>query len=344
MTIQANDPIYAHLLYKILRIRMVEEQIATRYQEEKMRCPVHLSIGQEAIAVMVCENLNETDLVVSTHRAHAHYLAKGGSLRGLVSELYGKITGCTQGRGGSMHLSNLQSGFVASTAIVGNIVPIGVGLAFAEQFKKTNIITCIFLGDAAIEEGVFYESLNFAVLKKLPVIFICENNLYSVNTPLHIRQPANRSISEMVKGMGAKSRCLDGNDSLNNFNLVCDVIKDLRDNGGVWFLEFETYRYKVHCGPEDDRHPERPEAEQNSWFSKDPVHLLKSQLLKSESISNEQVKNWRCEIQKEIDDAFDFAETSSFPLPEHRFDHQYAESRSEWLESMMKLKREELVS
>src|SRR3990167_1175311 len=181
--------IHQHLFYKTVRIRMVEEKIAACYSQAKMRCPTHLSIGQEAVAVMICENLLPTDLAVSTHRAHANYLAKGGSLQKLIAELYGKATGCTRGRGGSMNLSDLSVGFVASTAIVANTVPVGVGLAFSQQMKNNGALTCIFLGDAAVEEGAVYEALNFAVLKKLPVIFACENNRYSVNTPLVLRQP-----------------------------------------------------------------------------------------------------------------------------------------------------------
>ncbi len=323
------------LFYKILRIRMVEEEIAARYPQGKMRCPTHLSIGQEAIAVMVCENLRSSDLAVSTHRAHAHYLAKGGSLRKLIAELYGKVTGCTQGRGGSMNLSDLNVGFVASTAIVANTVPIGVGLAFSQHLKKENAVTCVFLGDAAVEEGVFYESLNFAVLHKLPVIFICENNLYSVNTPLHLRQPKNRTISEMAKVLGAKTKRLDGNDVTGSFTLVCDAVKDLRDDGGVWFLELETYRYKVHCGPEDDRHSDRPKAELDYWLSRDPVVLLQTQLSKSNPGFAQQAAAWRLEIQKEINEAFDFAEQSEFPPAEDRFLYQYAAGREEWLESLL---------
>ncbi len=337
---EARAKIYSGLFYKTLRIRMVEEEIATRYSQAKMRCPTHLSTGQEAVSVMVCENLSSSDLVVSTHRAHAHYLAKGGSLRKLIAELYGKVTGCTQGRGGSMNLSDLSAGFVASTAIVGNSIPIGVGLAFSQSLKKSDAVTCVFLGDAAVEEGVFYESINFSVLKKLPVIFICENNFYSVNTPLHLRQPKNRIISKMVEAIGAKTKRLDGNDIINNFSQVCDVMKDLRSSGGVWFLELETYRYKVHCGPEDDRNSGRPKDEFDYWKSRDPIVLLQAQLLESNPAFTQQIENWRLEIQKEINDAFDFAEQSSFPPAEDRFLYNYADNRQEWLEAALNKQNE----
>lgn len=336
----SNQDPYKEIFYKILRIRMIEEEIAARYPQGKMRCPTHLSIGQEAVAVMMGEYFNPQDLMVSTHRGHAHYLAKGGSLNRLIAELYGKVTGATAGRGGSMNLSDLEAGFVASTAIVGNTVPIGVGLAFAEQLKKTDAVSCVLLGDAAVEEGVVYESLNFAILKKLPVIFVCENNLYSVNTPIHLRQPAERSIYEMARGIGAKAEQLDGNDVMASFHDLGAVMKDLRQHGGVWFLEFQTYRYKIHCGPEDDSGADRPREERDYWFARDPMVLLQNDLLKSQQISMEMISDWRFNIQQEISAAFDFAERSDFPLAEDRFLHKYAESREQWLEAALNQQQE----
>ena len=343
MTDRLNKIQFKEIFHKILRIRMIEEEIAKRYSQGKMRCPTHLSIGQEAVAVMICENFTHNDLMVSTHRGHAHYLAKGGDLKRLIAELYGKVTGSTCGRGGSMNLSDLTVGFVASTAIVGNTVPIGVGLAFSQQLKKDDGISCVLLGDAAVEEGVVYESLNFAVLKKLPVIFVCENNLYSVNTPIHLRQPADRSIYEMAKAIGAKSKRFDGNDVVASYSQVGDVIKDLRQNGGVWFLEFQTYRYKVHCGPEDDQGSDRPSDEFDRWFARDPVFLLQTYLQETKLISMREISDWRAQIQNEINLAFDFAEKSAFPPAEDRFLHKYAEGRQAWLEEILNGQKEELV-
>ena len=168
------------LLFQMKRIRHVEEKIAARYHEGKMRCPTHLSIGQEAVASAVGLSLRRDDFAISTHRAHAHYLGKGGNLQAMIAEIYGRATGCSGGRGGSMHLIDLSAGFVGSTAIVGNSIPIGVGLGLSAKLHGTEQISCVFLGDGAIEEGVFYESANFAVVKRLPVLFLCENNFYSV--------------------------------------------------------------------------------------------------------------------------------------------------------------------
>ena len=162
------------LYQQMLRIRLVEEEIAKRYSEQKMRCPTHLSIGQEAVAVGVSSALTVEDKVYSSHRAHAHYLAKGGSVDKLIAELYGKQTGCTGGRGGSMHLCDLDAGFMASTAIVANSIPLAVGHALHLQTQNVEAISVAYFGDGATEEGAFYESLNFAVLKSLPVLFVCE--------------------------------------------------------------------------------------------------------------------------------------------------------------------------
>jgi pyruvate dehydrogenase E1 component alpha subunit len=333
---------YKKLFYEVLRIRLIEEAISDRYPEGKMRCPVHLSIGQEAVSVMVCDNLNSSDLVVSSHRAHAHYLAKGGSLRKFIAELYGKKTGCTQGRGGSMNLSDLSAGFVASKAIIGNTIPVGVGLALSQQLKKNEEITCVFFGDAAVEEGVFFESLNVAVLKKLPIVFICENNFYSVNTHLDLRQPKGRSICELAKSIGAQSEQFDGNDILSCFDSVQDIFRDVRKKNTVWFVEFLTYRHKVHCGPEadlDERY--RPKEEIDYWLARDPLNLFEDGLLSLSIISMEDIARYRLQVLAEINDAFDFAEQSPFPNVEDAFKHQYAESNLDWLKINLAHQNEE---
>ena len=196
----------------LFRIRSVEEEIAKRYNESKMRCPVHLSIGQEGVSAAFSQLVTKKDFAVSSHRGHAHYLGKGGNLNKMIAEIYGKKTGCSKGRGGSMHLIDLDVNFMGTSAIVGNSIPIGVGLGLSAKLKNTNQISFIFFGEGAIEEGVFYESINFATLKKLPVIFICENNLYSVYSPLSVRQPKGRSISKMVRNIGPNAISCDGND------------------------------------------------------------------------------------------------------------------------------------
>jgi len=298
-------------LYRsMLRIRMVEEEIANRYSEWKMRCPTHLSIGQEGVAVAIGTLLRDDDYVVSTHRSHAHYLGKGGDLNRMIAELYGKETGCSGGRGGSMHLIDESVGFKGSTAIVGNTMPIGVGLALSIQLNTGDQVSCIYIGDGSTEEGVFYESVNFAAVRGLPVLFVCENNFYSVYSPLSVRQPKNRKIHEMVQALGIESNAGDGNNTDEICKLGAEAIDKIRETGQPQFLEFSTYRWREHCGPNYDNDiGYRSEDEFETWKKKDPLLFLKNQLGIDDAENNE-IKEV---IKNEINDAFEFAENSAFP-------------------------------
>lgn len=312
------------LYQSMLRIRLIEEAIADRYSEQKMRCPTHLSIGQEAVAVGVSSVLGLNDKVYSSHRAHAHYLAKGGSLNKLIAELYGKETGCTGGRGGSMHLCDLSTGFMASTAIVANSIPLAVGHALALKAQKSSDVSVTYFGEGATEEGAFYESLNFAVLKSLPVLFVCENNQYSVYSPLKVRQPNSRNISALAKEMGAFVISVDGNDAQQVAEAASQAIQYIQSGQGPAFLECHTYRHREHCGPNfDDDLGYRPEGELAVWLEKDPVLLSKIKL--KENITDVQFDQIRLAINDEIESAFEFAENSSFPNPLNNEKFVYAE-------------------
>ena len=300
--------VYYDLYYRMKRIRSVEEEIAKKYNEGKMRCPVHLSIGQEAVSAGFSKAIDKKDFAVSTHRGHAHYLGKGGSLKSMIAELYGKSTGCSNGKGGSMHLIDLDVNFIGTSAIVGNSIPVGVGLALSAKLKKTNQISCIFLGDGAVEEGVFYESLNYSALKKLPVLYICENNLYSVYSPLSVRQPKGRSITKMVESIGVASEYVETTDVFELYQKILEKI-DLVRSEGPQFLEFATYRWREHCGPNFDNNiGYRSEKEFEEWKSKDSIQSLKNNLTNNNLI--EKIHN---NIANEIKEAFEFAETSPFP-------------------------------
>jgi len=296
------------------KIRFTEERIADKYSEQKMRCPTHLSIGQEAVAAAAGYALRLDDFAVSTHRAHAHYLGKGACLNKMIAEIYGKSTGCSAGKGGSMHLIDTSVGFMGSTAIVGGTIPVGVGLGLSIQLKKTDQISCVFVGDGAIEEGVFYESLNFALVRHLPVLFICENNLYSVYSPLSVRQPKNREIWKMVEGMGATVGSGDGNDVMESYQIISNSIEKLRSGSGPIFLEFSTYRWREHCGPNYDNDiGYRSEGEFLEWKTRDPICVFESKLLQSGVLSDTQLMDMNQNIESEIDEAFQFAEDSPFP-------------------------------
>ena len=240
------------LLEQMLRIRTIELEISRRYPEGKMRTPTHLSVGQEAAAVGVCSVLKPGDQVVSTHRAHAHYLAMGGSLNALIAELYGRATGCSGGMGGSMHLVDRSVGFMGSTSIVGGTIPIGVGLAWAKKLRKEPGIVVVFHGDAAVEEGVWHESANFASLHKLPVLFVCENNSYSCYTHISERQP-DRPLTRLAQGHRLGLYSTNSRDPYKIAGIARQVRAAVESKGPI-FLEIKTDRYLEHCGPNGDDH------------------------------------------------------------------------------------------
>lgn len=296
------------LFESMLRIRLVEESIANKYSEQKMRCPTHLSIGQEAIAVGVCANLTSQDQVLSTHRAHAHYLAKGGCLNSMMAEIYGKASGCSKGMGGSMHLIDTSVGFMGSTAIVANTIPVAVGLALEKKLTRKKSIACVFFGDGATEEGAFYESVNFAIIHSLPILFICENNLYSVYSGLEVRQPVDRKIYKMVRAMGISAQHGNGNDVEEVARKVKHAKTMILKSGGPQFLEFDTYRWREHCGPNFDNNiGYREESEFLKWKKKDPLKNFYSE--NSQKYIDRKIDT----ISQEIDDAHQFADDSKFP-------------------------------
>ncbi len=323
--VKPNRELGLHLLHGMERIRLVEEEIAERYPQGKMRCPTHLSIGQEAAAMAVCAGLDKSDLAISSHRAHAHYLAKGGDLNAMLAEIYGKVTGCCRGRGGSMHLSDSAVGFMGSTAIVGNSIPIGVGLALSLQLKKTKGVSVIFFGDGCVEEGSFYESANFAAVRKLPVLFVCENNFYSVYSPLSVRQPEGRQIFKMVEAMGIASAIANGNDIEASYGEAQKALEYVRSGDGPFFLELTTYRWREHCGPDYDNHiGYRSEAEFLEWQAKDPILAYEKVLEYRSWLTEDDLLLMRAQLAAEIDKAFTYAEMSDFPAQEEAFSDEYA--------------------
>ena len=301
------------LLRGILRIRRVEEAIADRYSEQEMRCPVHLCIGQEAIAVGVCDALSNDDVMFGNHRAHGHYLAKGGSLNAMIAELYGRATGCCGGRGGSMHLIDLDVGFLGATPIVGGTVPLAVGAAWAASLKKEKRVSVIFLGDGCFEEGVVHESMNFAALHKLPVVFVCENNRFSVYTRLNERQP-DRPIYKVAEAHGISSYTGNGNDIEEILALSRKAVDLARNGEGPQFLEFHVYRWREHCGPDFDDHLNYRTAQEINDGKEDcPIARYVDFLEQNGGLNRHELDRLELEIQGEIAAAFDFALSSSKP-------------------------------
>ncbi len=298
----------------MLFIREVENMISSKYSEQEMRCPVHLSIGQEAVAVGICENLKITDQVLSAHRSHAHYLAKGGSLDAMIGELYGKEIGCAKGKGGSMHLIDIDAGIVAAVPIVGSTLPIAVGVAWSNKLKKNNKITCVFFGDGATEEGVFQESLDFAALHGLKILFVCENNLYSVYSHLNKRQSKNRKICKISKSLGVESKKYFGNDIIKTYYNAKKAIGYIKKNNSPFLLELDTYRHLEHCGPNSDDHLNyRDKKEVLYWKSKCPILLAKKHLIRNKICNEAEIKNYQKEIIIKINKSFTKAKNSPFP-------------------------------
>lgn len=317
--------ILRRLYFDMLRIRRVEEKIAELYPHQEMRCPVHLCVGQEAVAVGVCANLSRDDYVQSGHRSHGHYLAKGGNLKAMMAELYGKVTGCSKGKGGSMHLVDLSVGFLGATPIVASTIPIAVGTALGSVLRGIHRVSVILFGEAATEEGVFHESVNFAAVKKLPVVFVCENNLYSVYSPLRVRQPEGREVYCLAKGHGVESYQGDGNDVIEVYQLAECAVCKAREGEGPTFLEFKTYRWREHCGPYyDNELGYRTETEFLEWKERCPIKRMREYLLREGILCNQDIERAESELDVEIEDAVMFAKESPFPEEWHLLEDVYA--------------------
>jgi TPP-dependent pyruvate/acetoin dehydrogenase alpha subunit len=300
---------------QMARIRRAEEAIVALYPEQEIRCPTHLSIGQEAVAVGVCQALAERDTVLSGHRCHAHYLAKGGSLRGMFAELYGKATGCCGGKGGSMHLASPDAGMLGASAIVAGTVPMAVGAALAAVLRGTDDVSVAFFGDAAVEQGVMHESLAFAALRALPVLFVCENNLYATLTPLSQRQ-VSVDIWPRAGAHGLAAVGVDGNDVVAVYEAGRTAVARARRGEGPTFIEAKTYRWREHVGPNFDIDiGYRTQIELDDWIARDPLARLAGTLEKDGILTAAGRAALDAELEAEVSDAVSFAKASPFPEP-----------------------------
>ena len=304
----------------IYRIRRAEEEVARLYPSDKIKSPVHLSIGQEALSVGVCEALDPQDIVFGTYRSHALYLAKTADLKGFFAELFGKSTGCCQGKGGSMHLANLEMGMMGTSAVVATTIPQAVGYAYAIKMKGEKKIVAVFLGDGSTEEGVFHESLNFAALKALPIIFICENNGYAIHTHQSQRQHM-ADISAIVRAHGIETKRVDNSDSRALYKIVKSASHSMRtEKAKPLFIECFTSRWKEHVGPQEDFYlGYRSEHDVEEWKKSDDVIKLGACLTE---VVKSQIER---EVEAEIQVAIKFAEDSPFPTKDALFKDVYFE-------------------
>ncbi len=307
------------MLKTMMRIRAFEEEIIKVYPEEEIRSPNHLYIGHEAVATGVCAALRAGDKVFSYYRSHGHFLAKGGDSKAMMAELYGKTTGSNKGRGGSMLLASPQTGFMGSTAIVGGGIPIAVGLALSFKMQKKSDIVVSFFGDAAADEGILYESLNFAALKRLPIIFVCENNFYAVESPIESRQSAPENIAKRAGTYKMPSAKIDGNDILAVFEETSNAVNRIVNGEGPSFIEAQTYRWREHVGPGLDHEKGwRPKEEWEAWQKKCPIKRFKLALFDKGILFDFEKGRFTVdkltliedEIRCDIENAFSFAKNS----------------------------------
>jgi len=303
----SDKNLISRLFYSIYKIRWVEKQIAEIYPTDVIKSPVHLSIGQEAVSVGVCDALETDDVVFGTYRGHALYLAKGGDLNAMMAELYGKIDGCCRGKGGSMHLIDTSVNMMGTSAIVASSIPQAVGYAMSLKYKKSRQVVVCFFGDGATNEGVFHESINFASLKQLPILFVCENNNYAIHSPIKDRsvQPNLYKLAEANK---IPSYVLQEDNVIELRGLVLKLVKDMRSGSGPQFIEAYTHRWLEHVGPDEDWHLNyRSPEEIASWKINDQLDILGDMLSFNNKIAIEN------EVKAETRDAMKFAAQSSFP-------------------------------
>lgn len=299
----------------MLKIRKFEEKVAELVSSREIITPCHLYIGQEAVATGVSAALRKEDYVFSTHRSHGHYIAKGGDIKALMAELYCKATGCSRGRGGSMHLSSPDVGFPGSSAIVAGTIPLAVGAALAFSIEKSDRVSVAFFGDGAVNEGVFYESLNFAALKKLPAIFICENNLFSTHMPISACL-ADTRIYKKAEAFNMPGVRIDGNNVAEVFMVAKKAVEDARLGKGPALIECMTYRWRGHVGPFYDVDKGlRSKEELEYWMNRCPIKVFEEFLLMQEFISESEKNHIYEDIEREIEEALIFAKDSPHPDP-----------------------------
>lgn len=315
-----NSEILIALYKSMLKIRLAEEKIAEIYPTDAIQSPVHLCIGQEAISAGVCLPLEKTDHIYGTYRGHGIYIAKGGGMKPLFAELYAKETGCSRGKGGSMHLVAPEAGVMGCSAIVASTIPLAAGDALAAQMQGSRRLNVAFFGDGAVEEGVFFETLNFAALKNLPVIFICENNNYAVHSRVSDRRK-QMEIFRLGESLGVPGSRHDGNDATAVYSAMTQAVEKTRQGGGPVLLEFMTYRLYEHVGVAMDHQVAYREKDKlDQALKSDPLVQAEVLLKKSCGVSDADLNQWKTAANREIAEAVKFAEESSFPSPEQLYE------------------------
>ncbi|MDI3528883.1 MAG: acetoin:2,6-dichlorophenolindophenol oxidoreductase subunit alpha [Thermoanaerobacter sp.] len=307
---------------RMVKIRKFEEKVAELFAQGKVLGFVHLYIGEEATAVGVCENLEDKDYITSTHRGHGHLIAKGGDLKYMMAELYGKETGYCKGKGGSMHIADATKGILGANGIVGGGFPIAAGAALSAKMRGTDQVAVCFFGDGASNQSTFHEALNIASIWKLPVVFVCENNLYGIS----MRQDKHQAIEDVADraiGYGIPGVTVDGNDVLAVYEVAKEAINRARSGAGPTLVECKTYRYRGHF--EGDPTIYRSKEEVEEWLAKDPILRLSKHILDNDVATEKELKDIEARIVEEVEEAVRFAEESPYPKEEAAVEDVYTD-------------------
>lgn len=322
MTLDLPKESLVKMYRKMLEIRFFEEKVFGLYGQNLVPGTIHLYAGEEAVAVGVCSALSKDDYITSTHRGHGHCIAKGADLKRTMAEILGKKTGYCKGKGGSMHIADFSIGMLGATAVVGAGLPIAVGAGLSARLRKTGQVVACFFGEGASNQGTFHESINMASAWKLPVIFVCENNLYAMGTRqsriMNIENIADRAVSYGIPGVS-----VDGNDVLAVYEAACVAVERARRGEGPTLIECKTYRQKGHSRVDPAKY--RPREEVEGWLQRDPIKRLRHKLIQTVISTEAELQEIEKEVSSEIEDAVKFAVESTFPAPEEALEDVYAQ-------------------
>jgi pyruvate dehydrogenase E1 component alpha subunit len=321
-TMNLNQDQAQKLLYQMLLIRRFEEKAAEMYTKEKIRGFLHLYIGEEAVAVGVLQALQPEDNVMCTYREHGHALVRGMEPGVIMAEMYGKLEGCSRGRGGSMHLFDAKTKFYGGNAIVAGHLAMAVGLGLADKKLQRNQITCCFFGEGAMAEGAFHEAMNLAALWQVPVLFVCENNLYAMGTALRYTH-AQMDLEKKGAAYGIASSSVDGMDLMAVMQATNEAADSVRQTGQPHFLVCNTYRFRAHSMFDAELYREKKEVEE--WKQRDPISSFKEQLLQQKLLTDEDYQAMEKQVEQEVEQAVAFAESCSFEPVEELLKYTYSE-------------------
>jgi len=322
LTLNLDKDRFAEMYQKMLEIRLFEEKIFELYAQNLVPGTIHLYAGEEAVAVGVCSSLRKDDYITSTHRGHGHCIAKGADLKRTMAEILGKKTGYCKGKGGSMHIADFNVGMLGATAVVGAGLPIAVGAGLSIQLRKTDQVVVCFFGEGASNQGTFHESINMASVWRLPVVFVCENNLYAMGTRqsrvMNITDVANRAAAYGIPG-----EIVDGNDVLAVHEIIGKAVERARKGEGPTLVECKTYRHKGHSRVDPAKY--RPKEEVEEWLGKDPIKNFRTYLLAAHFMTEMEIQQIEQNVSVKIEEAVKFALESPFPLAEEALEDVYAQ-------------------